>query len=227
MGATCTGPFDQLWYIWDRYSWHSNDGMNLATGPAPTPSGSPLPTFNPPYTPSPENMTISGGTGSVQTTDGIFSFGNASGSGWELNCNGILVGYHGVLVIDQMMVYGHSQLFWHDTVSHNWFSWVSNQYNSSTGPTARPIPINITMSPPNPQISHLASIGTFVSTVAATMSDGSGFSGTITIDDTTNFAVSGSSIVTNAALTNAFYFVTATVTQNGTGFRRIFDVNVT
>jgi hypothetical protein len=51
------------------------------------------------------------------------------------------------------------------------------------------------------------------------MSDGSSFSGTISIGDTTNFAVSGSSIVT-AVSPFASSITSLAVTQNGTTYQK-------
>jgi hypothetical protein len=50
-------------------------------------SPAPPTTFNPPYTPSADGTTISGGSGSLTTADGVFSFGSGSGN-WPPYLNG-------------------------------------------------------------------------------------------------------------------------------------------
>jgi hypothetical protein len=99
-----------------------------------------------------------------------------SGSGWQIYLNGILI--TGPFIINLMTVYASGQLFLRAT-DGLWYLWAANQLNVSTGPTAGPVPINITFSPSHPQISHLAPIGTHLADIAVTMSDGSAFSGII------------------------------------------------
>jgi hypothetical protein len=129
--------------------------------------------------------------------------------------------------INMMTVYASGRLFVRSSVDSQWYLYEAYQLNFSSGPTASPVPVNITFSPSHPQISHLAPIGTHVADIAVTMSDGSAFSGTIAIDDTTDFAISGSSIITHASLSGPFFLPKVTATQNGVTFLRIIDVEVT
>ncbi len=222
--------FDQIWSLWGDYYWLANDGADLASGPAATPTPPGLPTFAPPYTPSPEGTTISGGSGSVQTADGIFTFGNASGSGWELKLNGLPIG-QGFFVVDQIKVYASGQLFFHRVNgSPGWYLWTGNQGTPSTGgPTSAPVPVDVRFSPSHPSVVHTVPVGTHVADVLITMSDGSGFSGVITLDDTTHMTVSGTSIVTNASPlpTGGFDYLQVFATQNGSYFQTAFDVRYT
>jgi hypothetical protein len=218
---------DQIWYGWQNYSWQTNDGADLSSGPAPTGNGlfpPPLPTYAPPYTPSPENTTITGGTGTLTTLDGGFSFGAASGSGWRLMLNGIPIAVDSsaptdYTVVDTVTVYGHGQLFFRMASDSTWRCWTGNQQNGSAGPTASPVPVAMSLSPSRPQLAASSPVGTHVGTVSAVMSDGSGFAGTIVIGDTTNFAVSGNSIVT-AVSPFATSITSLAVTQNGTSYQK-------
>jgi hypothetical protein len=215
---------DQIWYGWQNYSWQTNDGMDLTSGPATTPVPPSLPSYAPPYTPSAEGTTISGGIGTLVTTDGTFSFGAASGPGWRLMLNGIPIAVGGTsfttyMIVDTMTVYATGQLFFRMAADSTWRCWTGNQAHWSTGPTASPVPVAMSLSPSRPQLAASSSIGTHVGTVSATMSDGSGFSGTISIGDTTNFAVSGSSIVT-AVSPFASSITSLAVTQNGTTYQK-------
>jgi hypothetical protein len=215
---------DRLWYVWSNNSWQGNDGADLPSGPAPTPTPPALPTaYSPPYTPSAENTSISGGMGTLTTADGVFSFGAVNGSGWDLMLNGIPVsltagGFSTRLAVNLMTVYGHGQLFYRLTDS-TWRVWTGNWWqNPSTGPVSGPVPVSLSITPSRPELPASSAVGTHVATVAVTMSDLSSFSGTISISDTTNFAISGSSIVTNVS-PFASSFALLTVTQNGTGFQ--------
>jgi len=215
---------DQIWNEWANYAWLANDGADLASGPAATPVYGGLPVFNPPYTPSPENTSISGGTGSLQTADGIWTFGAVSGSGYDLVLNGLTVWEPGFYPTNLMTVYGHGQLFFR-TTNGAWHLWAGNQPNPSTGPTARPVPVNATFSPsPNPSIPAGSPIGTLVVGVSVTMSDGSPFVGTIALPDGTHMSVSGSSIVTASSPLIRDGYVDVTVSQNGSSFATPINV---
>ena len=215
---------DQIWYGWQNYSWQTNDGMDLTSGPATTPVPPSLPSYAPPYTPSAEGTTISGGIGTLTTADGVFSFGTSSGSGWQLKLNGIPIAVGGTsfttyIYVDMMRVYAVGQLFFRLAADSTWRCWTGNQPNASSGPTASPVPVGMSLSPSRPTLAASSPIGTHVGTVSAVMSDGSGFGGAITIGDLTNFAVSGNSIVT-AVSPFASSITSLAVTQNGTSYSK-------
>src|SRR6202011_5099935 len=114
---------------------------------------------------------------SLQTVDGVFTFGAVVGAGYEIVLNDlpILVGF----AVDLMTVHSHGQLFLRSTDA-SWYLWTGNQFNSSTGPTAAPVPIGATFSPkPHIGIPASSPIGTHVADVNVIMSDGGAFSGTI------------------------------------------------
>jgi hypothetical protein len=222
--------FDEIWTQWTGYSWNQNDGVDLASGPAATPTPPGLPTYNPPYTPSSENSTISGGTGTLQTADGVWTFGAANGTGWQVQLNGIplLRGFGNGFwrVADQMKVYASGQMFFHGVdATPGWFCWAGNQANASTGPTASPVPVSLTVSPTVLSVPHLSSIGTHICDVNVTMSDGSSFTGSLAVDST-NVAVSGSSLVTAVTPIDK-EGPTITASQNGSEFKFITDIQVT
>ncbi len=219
---------DELWDEWAGYYWQPNGGANFASGPAATPNRGPLPSFTPPYTPSPENTSISGGTGTLQIADGIFGFGAVNGAGWDMTINGIPFLFAGSSYpVNLLTVYGHGQLFLRIT-DGTWYVWAGNQINPSTGPTSSPVPINVTFPPigPNPTIPTASPIGTLVTNIAVTMSDGSVFAGTITIDGTADFVVSGTSIVTATSPVplGAYGSREVTVSRNGSSFLSFINV---
>ncbi len=219
-GRLFSATHDQTWDEWGGYFWLSNGGADFASGPTSTPAYDGLPTFHPPYTASPENTSISGGTGTLTTDAGVFQFGAPATGGYETVINGVTYIATGFsLIANQMTVYGHGQLFMRDP-SNNWTVWTGNDFNRSDGPTAGPIPIKVFFPPigPNPTIPAASTIGTFVTNVAVTMSDGSPFTGTITfVDAMSGFAASGNTIVTTATpvVGNTYRII---VNQNGSDF---------
>ena len=230
--------FDQVWSIWGGitsegasggYYWRPNDGANWASGPAPTGNGAPptpLPTVISGAT-SPDSLTpITGPTGGLQTADGLFTFGAANGSGWNLTLNGVAIG-GGFYAVDQIQVRAAGQLFFHRLSPPTWYVWTGNQGTPITGtPPAGPIPIDVKFSPSHPSVSAAthSTPGGFVSNVLVTMSDGSAFTGAVTVDDTTHLTGSGATIINSAALPTAgFDYVQVSATQNGVLFQAVFN----
>jgi hypothetical protein len=229
--------FDEIWNGWQNYSWYQNDSLGLSAGPAATPTPPGLPTYNPPYTPSAENTSISGGAGSLQTADGVWTLGAVSGSGRIVQLNGIpvwITGFSTPYIADQMTVWASGQLFFHRAdFAPGWVYWAGNQANTVTAPTAGPVPVNVAVSPAHPSVSG-ASAGTHVADVIVTMSNGSGFSGSLTALTTFNpasgyFSISGGAIITGPTVPIPFdpYFVMVTASQNGGDYKAIINVNVT
>jgi hypothetical protein len=129
--------------------------------------------------------------------------------------------------VNLLTVYGHGQLFLRIT-DGTWYAWLANQLNPSTGPVSGPIPVAVAFSPTaNPTIPISSTIGTVVvSNIVVTMSDGSSFSGTITLGGTADFVVSGNSIVTatSPVPSGAYGSRNVFVTQNGTSFTTAITV---
>lgn len=222
---------DQLWSGWDRYTWVGNAGDGFAGGPSPIPTPGPLPVYNPPYTPSLDNSTILGGTGSLTTADGIWTFGVAVSGGWHLQLNGIEVweylGGPGPIVVDQMTVNSHSRMFFRRTegTKAGWRLWAMHQQNISTGPTASPVPINLSILPSRPGIPSGSPSDTFIADIVVVMSDGSPFIGTLGLltnaDNSNYFKIVGSKVFVNTTPPNNFYINILSAQQNGTTLQTI------
>jgi hypothetical protein len=215
--------FSLLWSVWDNYNW-------LKTGPTgwPFPGAGalvpdPTPTYTPPYTPSADGTMITGGTGTVVTSDGVWSFGafDSGSGGWLLMLNGIPVGAGstgggfgytgGAIPVSEILVDSYGQLYAKPAGGYGngyWMRWVAGalQLNPEwpNGPGTLPahllpVPIDMTFNPPCPVL-HLSSApGTFLTTVVVTMSDGSSFAGTYVVganqSNQTWGAMSGNNLV--------------------------------
>jgi hypothetical protein len=214
---------DQIWGQWSGYHWSDNFGQapdfDYLSGPGLDPPPQPLPTYAPPYTPSAENTSISGGTGSLTTAHGIWGFGTAGGGGWRATLNGIELQSNavGFPTFDLMTVYGHSRMFLRRT-DGSWSFWALHQENPSTGPTAAAVPINLTIAPSRPQLAPGPAPNSLVADISVTMSDGSAFTGSFTIA-TNNvlapFKIVGSQILIDTTPPNDFYINKISATQNG------------
>jgi len=221
--------FDQQWWSWTDYFWLFNDSPNL--NPMPI---DPLPTtFAPPYTPSPDGTSISGGVGSVTTDDGVWSFGAAETGGWVPMLNGVPAAI-GKKATTEIQVNAHGQAFLHIVNDGGfWATWEGSTYQPSSGPTSGPIPIDVTFSPSLGLPPHDSPVGTLLTTILVTMSDGSTFSGTLSLSGSGDAALSPSSSVgPNLVTTQSpfpwggqLFYVTAT--QNGCTYTGIFDTNAT
>src|SRR5262249_50953613 len=109
--------YDKLWYMFGNYQWlgggdSTDEGADppaswVPISPPVTPTP-PLPMRKPPFTPSPDGTSIQGGTGSLVTADGVWTFGAPSGSGWEIQLNGIPAASG---TASELQVNGHAQLF--------------------------------------------------------------------------------------------------------------------
>jgi len=86
-----------------------------------------------------------------------------------------------------------------------WWVWQGGQFIQTSQPTLAALPVGLTLVLANQAFPDNAPAGTVFATANVTMSqDGSQFSGTLTVSDTTGFfAVSGMKIVTARALTSA------------------------
>ena len=227
--------FSSIWNVWDSYSW-------LYDGAYPPGSTTldPLPPqqVTPPFTPSPDGTTITGGTGSLTSIDGVWSFGAPNGSGWNLMLNGTLVGISGGNhATDMIEINSHGQVWVRDPGGANWRLWLEQVLTTSPPPTSLPIPIGISIVPSdNTTISHTAPIGTLIAAITVTMSDGSAFAGSYTVGGNGNgnvyAAVSGNNL--NVSVSPIPDYGTGTseaipihATQNGFTIYKLFDVNPT
>jgi len=227
--------FSSIWNVWDSYSW-------LYDGAYPPGSTTldPLPPqqVTPPFTPSPDGTTITGGTGSLTSIDGVWSFGAPNGSGWNLMLNGTLVGISGGNhATDMIEINSHGQVWVRDPGGANWRLWLEQVLTTSPPPTSLPIPIGISIVPSdNTTISHTAPIGTLIAAITVTMSDGSAFAGSYTVGGNGNSnvyaAMSGNNL--NVSVSPIPDYGTGTseaipihATQNGFTIYKLFDVNPT
>jgi hypothetical protein len=220
---------DQLWSQWDGYHWIGNGGSSFVDGPSATePTPGPLPTYKPPYTPSSDNTSISNGSGSLTTIDGIWEFGTTGSIGWRIRLNGIEVKEYGgsYHYFDKMTVHSRGRMFLHRIDEPGWSHWALNQRNKSSGPTAAPVPIDVTVTPSRGMHSVSDPVGTFVQNIAVTTSDGSPFSGIYLLRNTDSnpvpYTISGSRIVTAAGAGGGI--MNLVVSQNGSDLNTIFVI---
>jgi hypothetical protein len=131
-------------------------------------------------------------------------------------------------------VNAHGQAFLHiGNDGGFWVTWEGSTYQPSAGPTTGPIPIDVTFSPSLGLPPHDSPVGTLLTAISVTMSDGSAFSGTLSLSGSGDAALSSSSCVgPNLVTTQSpfpwggqLFYVTAA--QNGCTYTAIFDVNAT
>ena len=210
---------DQIWWSFTNYAWLDDGSPDIVPVPLPPPPSN----FHPPYTPSLDGTTISGGVGNVTTADGVWGFGAATGSGWFTTLNGLQVGGP----CNQIQVNAHGQAFFRNSDSGAWFVWESNTSFPAVAPTSGPIPIALDFTPSFAMPAFLTPIGTVIATITVTTSNGSPFAGTLTMSGTTSdLGVSGRNIVTqNSPLQGNGQVFVVTATQNGSTFRGYFTMN--
>jgi hypothetical protein len=224
---------DQIWMQFGGYHWSDNYGQlpdfDYLSGPGLDPAPRPLPTYTPPYTASAENTSISGGTGSLVTVDGVWGFGTAGGGGWRPMLNGIEIeqNMNSWWYYDQMTVYGHGQMFLHRSDTPGWYLWAMYQGNPSTGPTAAAVPIDITVTPSRPSVPNGTPVDTFVCSIASVMSDGAAGSGPYALDDTSLFKVVGSNVLVSSPPPSPdFHNIVLSSTVGGSTLQTIVNFGV-
>jgi len=185
-------------------------------------SPAPPTTLNPPYTPSADGTTISGGSGSLTTADGVFTFGPGSGN-WPPYLNGIPISVrpNGSNVLS-LKVSAQGNLFAQASNNSLWYAYLNfNWYPAGASVTAGPIPLEANLSVNLRTDLHTTTkIGTVVATISVKMSDGSPFSGSMSVAGGSPFVgVSGSApdyaLVTVGAPAIGSFGFTVTATQNG------------
>jgi hypothetical protein len=110
-----------------------------------------------------------------------------------------------------------------------WWVWQGGQFIQTSQPTLAALPVALTLALASPTVPDNAPAGTVLATAEVTMSqDGSQFSGTLTVSDTTGFcAVSDMNIVTARALTSAddgMHTPTITAHQGGQSLSVRFSI---
>jgi hypothetical protein len=217
--------FDQLWYEFDDYEWYSNSN-NVPDSPPP-PDSPPSP-INTPYLPSADGSTLTGTSGSLNTSDGVWTIG----SGSKIFLNGVLLraGFPFGLAVSELKVDAHGQMFALDT-SSVWHYWAGGEWQPTTGPASGPVPISIAVSRSSAGIPHSSALGTVMATLTVNMSDGSTFAGTYSIgldgNGNTSGAMSGSNLVYNFAYSSSTVAIfNVTATQNGSSFSLYFDEQI-
>jgi hypothetical protein len=186
---------DGNWFCFQAYyGFFINCSPNICApyGP-PTPITPPIVTG--PFTPSPDGTSLTAPNGTVTTADGVWTWGaGTGGANYQVLLNGLYV-----VNASQMQVNSHGNLFLLKD-NGNWYAWLNYALCRAAGPTASPIPVAIDMTPSFiPAISYTAATaGTVATRPIVTMSDGSSFSGTLSVtpNDTENYlSVSGGNIV--------------------------------
>jgi hypothetical protein len=171
--------FDGNWFCYQaNYGFFINCSPSICApyGP-PTPITPPIVTG--PFTPSPDGTSLTAPNSTVTTADGIWTWGTGTGgANYQLVLNGVYLDINA----SQVQVNSHGNLFLlRDNGS--WYAWLNYALCPATGPTSGPIPVAINMSPSFiPTISFGSGLaGNVMSTPAITMSDGSTFSGTVSV----------------------------------------------
>jgi hypothetical protein len=219
--------FDQLWFVWINGVWWANH-----TTMEPVPSAPPAP-INPPYPISADGSTITGTTGSLTTAEGVWTIdrsGDANLNGTPLR-NG--AGYPRVAVT-RLEVNAHGQMFL--LSGGTWYLHAGNRLMPSTGPTSRPVPVNVVVDrstiPTGTGIPHTSSLGTEMAVITVKISDGSAFSGStlVSLDSQGNQSgrISGGNLVYNFSYpTVTAAHMNLTATQNGSSYIQYFHEEFT
>ena len=136
------------------------------------------------------------------TTDGKWTWGGAAAGRpgeYTLNLNGAATPAIGAVI-----EVGNGGKLYFFTLDNGWWVWSNGAQSQNTGPAPATIPVIITLNPANPTIQDNATSGSVISTASVRMSDGSAFSGALTVSDTTGFfAVSGMNILAGRNLAPA------------------------
>jgi hypothetical protein len=222
---------DIQYYSWSEYYWLFCCSPDLEVAPLPG-----LPTYSPPYTPSADGTQITGGTGSITTQDGVWTFGDESpsGSGWyKTKLNGIRAAA-GLSGFSHMRVDAFGQCFQRIGDQARWVVWEGNRFQNTAGPTSGPIPTNVILTPPVNDPPASAPVGTFITAVSVTTSNGSPFAGTLAIhsDDLPGALVLSPSTTTGpndvtavSPVVGGGWGYSVVATQNGCTFERPSAIN--
>jgi hypothetical protein len=223
---------DGLWFAWINGMWWAN-GRNTI-GPVTT-SYPNIPPINPPYPISADGSMLRTSSGSLTTAEGIWTIddsGNANLNGIPLR-NGVGFATVGVTHLQNN---AHGQMFLELSSDSTWWIHTGNRLNPSTGPVSGPVPIGITVDrsgiATGVGIPHGSSLGTAMAVITVVLSDGSAFTGSISVSlDSQGFqsgTMSGNNLVYNHAYGSpTAAFMTITATQNGAQYIQYFDEQFT
>jgi hypothetical protein len=173
---------DGNWFCYqDNYQFQINcSGADLETDIcAPYGNVIPVPNVGGPFTPSPDGTAITAPTGTVTTVDGVWTWGTGTGgSNYQVWLNGVYI-FHNA---SQMQVDSHGSLFYLKD-DGNWRAWLNYAECPAVAPTASPIPVTINMTPSwiHTYSYPTGTVNTVIAAAAVTMSDGSAFSGTVSV----------------------------------------------
>jgi hypothetical protein len=156
--------FDQWWFSWSEYYWLFNDSPDLVPRPVAA-----LPTVYTTHTPSLDGTEILDGAGSVTSVDGVWTFGELQSDGkWFPHLNGVRTVVD-KYTVDKIQINAKGQAFLHIGGGVGWVIWQGFAYNTSTGPTVGPVPIDVKFNPSFGVPLKSLPVGTIVTTVSVTM----------------------------------------------------------
>lgn len=231
--------YDLNWGAWDGYLW-----SGIIGGLNPFPPGHSGPTIHPPYGPvSPDGKTITGPSDQLITTDGVWTIDQTG----IANLNGVQVQYGGgaPLPVSALQVNAHGCMFIATQAIQGpggvpdglWHLWANYEIcpGTSASPPPGPVPINISFDPVRLTGSKSLPDGTVVATAAVTMSDGSAFSGSLSVSADANgnqtMVADGLQLRVSqpgwAASFGINSFVTVTAAQNGFSVQAFYGASIT
>jgi len=224
-----TAENDREWYQMNGYAGGVYNVGSPFIDPGSVISG-PLPSPNPPFTPSPDGTTVTSTPGSLTSIDGVWTNGSG-GSSWQPTLNGI----PNIAAIttgiprsfNSMKISANGNMFLFDLNDGQWQAMLSHgEYLIGGSVPVGPIPIDVLVTPnpaltgttpPRPTLPPGASIGTVIASVSVTMSDSSSFSGSlsITAGGASFIGLSGANLVTTGSTVSGTYFTTVSATAGG------------
>ncbi len=183
-----------------------------------------------PPTLSPDGSSISGGTGSLVTADGTWTFGAATPQWpgfWKILLNGTQARGGNAKTLEVL----NGGKLYHFGTDNRWYRWDGFWVVTSDPHVAppAPTPTKIVLNPPTISIPDNSPIGTGLSAAAVTMSDGSGFSGVLAASDTL-VGISGMALKSTRGLTpsdDGVRNVVVTATQNGSSVTATLGLTIT
>ncbi len=150
---------------------------------------------------SPDGSTISGGTGSLVTADGTWTFGAAAPGRpgeWFILLNTTSTGIAGTLEVNK-----GGKLYALTVSGTNWYLWQSGAFVPSSDPSPPAPTLNTILNPSSASLQDNTPAGTTLSTASVTMSDGSNPPPLhLTVSDPI-VSVSGMTLKTSRGLTSA------------------------